>query len=472
MADFIDISRTKGMPLCSLEYSTSGIAWNCLNHQLIPDDYFPEAFITSYETGNVPVIEFYLNDSSGFTNIGPRIIVSGKMVPIEPGSNLCPGLLNLDHQKSLDLILLNTRGAVYRYFNLSLGIRPTMESYDFLPAGLNPDLTGYGTGDLNNDNYPDFILTPRYQPPILYLSNNDPISKNTPPLYPFRQRCDTRQVLIFDINRDQFKDIYFINFGRPNTFYLNLGNGQFLEQSCPLGIDLCAGSTGAAVADYNHDGWIDIFVTGYGVSRLFINREGVKFDDRTHSFRAGYTGYCNDATAGDFDNDGFIDLYLAIGNPDASPAKSNLLLKNHRGEYFESLSDLITGISESSTCATWVDYNNDGHLDLWVGNHGKNRMFENRDQTPNSIRLNLQAGLSGTHTNLPAYNGEFILLDPSGQELCRKQIIYDREPGNSLIFTGIEAGITYTIRIIHPWLSQPYEITGQAGRQLVLDGIY
>lgn len=471
-ADFIDISRSKGIALCSLQYFTSGISWNCLNHELIPHDFYPEAFITSYEVGNVPVIEFFMNDSSGFKNIGPEIRVSGKMVPIEPGSNLLPGILNLDHQKSLDIILLNNRGAIYRYFNLSLGIRPLAESYDFFPAILNPDITGYGIGDLNNDNYPDMILTLLYQKPVLYLSKNAPITKNSIPDYPFNQKSHTRQILIFDFNHDNLKDIYFINQGQANTFYVNQGNGSFREQSCQFGIDICGQSTNAAIADYNNDGWMDIFLTGYGMNHLFINQQGQGYQDQTARYRVGFSVYCNDVTPGDYDNDGYIDLYLALANPDPTRPKTNILLKNYQGEYFVIESSPITEVTQSSTCATWVDYNNDGHLDLWVGNEGENRMFENTDLTANFIKLNLLAGLSSYGENLLAYNGVFILLDPSGQELARKQIIVDSEPGNSLIFTGIQPGITYTIRVLHPLLTQPYELKGHAGQQITLDQIY
>lgn len=130
---------------------------------------------------------------------------------------------------------------------------------------------------------------------------------------------------------------------------------------------------GVLVIDVNNDGWEDVFQSG-GVfnSKLWINQKG-QFVDGTEEYKldALYGYFIQGAISADYDNDGFIDMMIVnfgkgIGRGDKhSPA----LMRNVRGEYFEliDLSDVIEPGNYASAC--WGDFNMDGFSDIYLANY-------------------------------------------------------------------------------------------------------
>jgi hypothetical protein len=138
---------------------------------------------------------------------------------------------------------------------------------------------------------------------------------------------------------------------------------------------------GVAVFDYNNDGQLDIFFTngaaipsleksdpGY-YNRLYRNNGDGTFTDVTEQAGVKGVGYSMGVAAGDYDNDGFVDLYIAGVN------RNQLLHNNGDGTFTDVTNKAgVTGIVPAwgkpwSVAAGWFDYNNDGHLDLLVLNY-------------------------------------------------------------------------------------------------------
>jgi hypothetical protein len=136
---------------------------------------------------------------------------------------------------------------------------------------------------------------------------------------------------------------------------------------------------GAAFLDFDQDGFIDIYVCSgtwlEGVSKsekpsempgnhLYRNRGNGTFEDVTK--KAGVSGpwYTMGAVAGDFNNDGYPDLFISNYGP-------NVLLKNNRNGTFTDVTKRanVAGGNECSVGAVWADYDNDSFLDLYVGNY-------------------------------------------------------------------------------------------------------
>lgn len=136
---------------------------------------------------------------------------------------------------------------------------------------------------------------------------------------------------------------------------------------------------GALFFDYDQDGWIDIYACSgtwlEGVSkmekpsvlpgnRLYRNKGNGTFEDMTK--KAGVSGpwYSMGAVAGDFNNDGYPDLFI-------SNYGSNVLLKNNGNGTFSDVTKKagVAGGTECSVGAVWFDYDNDSFPDLYVGNY-------------------------------------------------------------------------------------------------------
>ena len=154
---------------------------------------------------------------------------------------------------------------------------------------------------------------------------------------------------------------------------------RFTIENAPMAekrmIETMAG--GLAVFDYNNDGRPDIFFTngaaGLGMkkddpkywNRLFRNDGGWKFTDVTVEAGLAGKGYAMGAAAADFDNDGNVDLFVAnVGG--------SILYRNLGNGKFQDVT-AAAGIRDDlwAVAAVWFDYDNDGRLDLWVTHYAK-----------------------------------------------------------------------------------------------------
>src|SRR5678815_2054456 len=153
---------------------------------------------------------------------------------------------------------------------------------------------------------------------------------------------------------------------------------------------------GCAFLDYDNDGWMDIYLVNSGPSDFFAppaplknalyhnNRDG-NFTDVTD--KAGVAGgkFGMGVAAGDYDADGNIDLYVTNYGP-------NILYHNNGNGTFTDVTGK-TGIAAPgwSTCATWFDFDNDGKLDLFVSS------FVFYDKTQNPLCTDTTLTVSYTH---------------------------------------------------------------------------
>jgi hypothetical protein len=122
-----------------------------------------------------------------------------------------------------------------------------------------------------------------------------------------------------DYDNDGFQDLYFVNGapGSANALYHNNRNGTFTDVTRQAGVGASTGKTvyktGVAVGDYDNDGYLDLYVTSYGPNILFKNNRDGTFSDVTTV--AGVSGGANEWSTStgffDFDRDGFLDLYVA-----------------------------------------------------------------------------------------------------------------------------------------------------------------
>ena len=160
----------------------------------------------------------------------------------------------------------------------------------------------------------------------------------------------------------------------PKCFTSEYDVGRFVDVAPEVGVAAMGLSGGCVVEDFNNDGYIDIVASSSGLRdsiKFFINNADGTFEDRTSEAQLiGLTGGLN-LCHGDYNNDGFADVYVIRGawKAELDPAQPNSLLRNNGDGTFEDVTEeagmlyFAPGLS-----AQWADFDNDGWLDLCVGN--------------------------------------------------------------------------------------------------------
>lgn len=193
-------------------------------------------------------------------------------------------------------------------------------------------------------------------------------------------------VVWLDFDNDGWPDIFVANDSMPNYLWHNKGNGTFeevaFESGCALSADGRAQSNmGIAVGDYDNDGWLDLFTTHFSedYNTLYHNNHG-KFEDVTYQAGLGTASYQNLAWGTgfvDFDNDGWKELFVANGHiyPQADQAgnryfQQNQLFRNLRDGRFSLISPQESGLAEarSSRGVAFADLRGNGRINTVVNN--------------------------------------------------------------------------------------------------------
>jgi len=133
---------------------------------------------------------------------------------------------------------------------------------------------------------------------------------------------------------------------------------------------------GVAIGDINNDGLSDIYFTGNdSEDRLYLNKGNLKFEDITSSALPSINKWSTGVSMVDINNDGFLDIYVCTSGPYSdqdTAALTNLLYVNNGDLTFtESAKKFGLDIYSRATQAAFFDFDNDGDLDVWIGNHGE-----------------------------------------------------------------------------------------------------
>ena len=221
-----------------------------------------------------------------------------------------------------------------------------------------------------------------------------------------------------DYDSDGLEDFYLTQpGGLPNRLFRNLGNGRFADVSAAAGLDALDGSSSAFFADIENDGTQDLIVIlSTGQPLLFLNGGSGAFEISRDGFPVGVKPGAVGGCLGDYDRDGFLDLYVTaylwpnaasqIPRPyyDATNGPPNVLYRNLGNGRFEDVtaeSGLHENNNRFSHACAWNDFDQDGQLDLFVANDfGRKNLYRNegggrfRDVTAETGVEDAGAGMS------------------------------------------------------------------------------
>ena len=216
----------------------------------------------------------------------------------------------------------------------------------------------------------------------------------------------TGGVAVFDYDNDGLLDIFFTNGAElpslkksnssfHNKLFRNNGDGTFTDVTEKAGLAGVGYSMGVAAGDYDNDGFVDLYVTGFNCNQLFHNNGDGTFTDRTE--KAGVSGVLAQGkpwsvAAGwiDYNNDGLLDLFVVnyldyslstahsckTGNivdycsPDEYRGTPNILYRNNGDGTFTDVSQQsrISRYSGKGMGVAFADYDGDGFTDIFVSN--------------------------------------------------------------------------------------------------------
>ncbi len=229
-----------------------------------------------------------------------------------------------------------------------------------------------------------------------------------------------------DIDNDRRPDLYISRLGQPNLLFRNDGPSadgrwRFSDITTRAGVSQPTFSFPVWFWDYDNDGWLDLFVSGYKADagdvaadymglphkgeppRLYRNQGDGTFADmaqQTHSAKVLYTMGCN---FGDLDNDGWLDFYVGTGDPDYRSLIPNRMFRNAAGQHFEDVTASGGfGHLQKGHGVAFGDIDNDGDQDIYAvvggaysGDVYTNVLFENPGHGNHWITLKL----TGTKSN-------------------------------------------------------------------------
>lgn len=374
-------TTVSGDPLTNLITTSYGQAWGDFNN-----DGWIDVYVANQSNNDL----LFENDKAGG-------FLSGIVMPKPFGNQSYGGSwADYDNDNDLDLFVANFFGMNRLHVNDGSG--------NFVNPSYAPITTDFRISastawvDYNNDGILDLSVANFGSSQINNLYRNNGSNSFTE-MYTGVGGFD-QSVAWSDYDNDGYPEAYFArNNNTANLLFDNDGTSLTLATGSTTMADVSS-SYSASWADYDNDGDTDLFVTNSGtdatsVNQLYRNDGGGIFTKITTGDIVNDIGNSRGSDWGDFDNDGWLDLYVANRN-------QNFLYRNNGDGTFTRITsgDIVNLLNNSYSCS-WNDVNNDGFLDLYV--------ITDHSSTQNALFLNntnsnhyLNAQLVGTVSNRSA----------------------------------------------------------------------
>ncbi|HVV55181.1 MAG TPA: CRTAC1 family protein [Mucilaginibacter sp.] len=353
---------------------------------------------------------FYLdtvNKQAGINFIHTAPDIDPKLRPIEKqiaSMGASVSVVDFDNDGWNDLYFTNSatgsKNALYR--NLHNGkfedVAAQMGVADVNQKGTGASM-GAVWGDYDNDGYEDLFLY-KWGKPELFHNEGGKKLVNVTEGSGLPKWVNANSAIWFDFDNDGLLDLFiggyypeninlddlkntkmmpesfrYANNGGRNYLLKNMGNGKFKDVTAEYGLTSTKWTLAAGAADFNGDGYPDLFIANdYNVDELYINQGGKKFVEEGRQAGIGYIPKSGmNASFGDINNTGALGIYTTnITEQDILIQGNNYWQPKNPGDKNPTFVNLgqLSGIENAgwSYGAQFGDLNNDGYMDLYVAN--------------------------------------------------------------------------------------------------------
>ena len=268
-------------------------------------------------------------------------------------------------------------------------VKPFTDMAADLGLNINGRAGGVIVDDFNNDGYFDIVTSGwGLDDPMHYFQNNkDGTFSDLTEQSGLKGITGGLNIQQTDYNNDGNTDIFVLRgawnmqgYGnQPSSLLRNNGDGTFTDVTIPSGLLFYHPTQAAVWADFNNDGWLDVFIGaedgggldagGTHTSMLYINNHDGTFTEVAHAAHCDITTFVKGATSADYNNDGWADIFVSTldgqkyllknkGKPGAIPEFEDVTQKSGIGK------------NTNGTFTTmFLDYNNDGWPDIIAGDY-------------------------------------------------------------------------------------------------------
>jgi ASPIC and UnbV/FG-GAP-like repeat/Tetratricopeptide repeat len=296
-------------------------------------------------------------------------------------------------------------------------------------AGVAGNLDSFTAclADIDNDGWVDIYVANGVSeangaPNNLHRNNGDGTFTDIARLAGVANHGRSIGVACDDYNNDGWPDLLVINIDGPNALYRNNGHGTFTDVTQAAGIDAPYDGFVGFFFDYDNDGWLDIFATGWTERMeevlhsaitgtpsqernrlaLYHNNGDGTFTDVTSQAGPARTFGAMAAQFGDIDNDGWLDIYLGNGAPPMDTYEPNKLFWNTgTGTFLDVTDSAGVGNLGKGHGATFADFDNDGDLDIYApiggamaGDRQPSSLYRHNGTSKHWLKLRLIGTLS------------------------------------------------------------------------------
>ncbi|MDE2677782.1 MAG: VCBS repeat-containing protein [Gemmatimonadota bacterium] len=362
----------------------------------------------------------YRNDGGTFVDVAPALGLA------DPEDTRAAAWGDFDSDGDLDLYVgypvgANTPNRLYRNDDqIFVDVAPGL-GVDLVGTTRQPSWVDYdGDGDL------DLFVAMRDQPNRLFRNDGPESFADVTGESGLGDPRRTVGVVWFDYDRDGDLDLHVSNQnGDEDAFYRNEGDGTFTDVAPALGMNHPNrgeeyGSVAPAVADYDNDGDLDLFIATYGPDILWSNNGDGTFTDVTDPATLGVDYHSTTAAWGDVDNDGRPDLVVTSYLSGIAEVEDHLFMNvgggddgdGGRGAGNPGLGRFVNALPASllehgpSHGVAWADFDRDGDLDLAIANNhetgGTHHLYRNLLPAESGGRsLQVAAVDAGARTMVP-----------------------------------------------------------------------